>query len=331
MKILSLFGVFLVFATIVSALEINADNWQTYENKEIIFLPIESDQNYEIGKNTFQRYQILKNKNALVKRIENKKGVINLTLEIPLSYKTKIIKVKDTKIIIPNMELKEEADKRVEERESKLKDKFLNKKIMSSYFDVYNIEDISLLSRVDKYKEFPTYKLKTDKSKDIIIKEPYDLPKEYAFVNEKGFVPEFYKKENYYDKLEKITTTEFLNKLNNEYTSSVYFYVSKIKGKNIEKLNFVISYYNDTWLFISSAYLYIDGKKEKLNIGKSRREVDDGISEYFSFPTTKEQIEKIIKSKEVVLRLIGQDYYEDEIFTPQNFYNFKRFYNEEIK
>lgn len=314
-----------------NSLEINNTNYQEYENKEIIFMPIDAIRSYKIGKFSFQPYELSQDKNAKVKKILSKKEIIYLTLDIPLRNSTKTIKVKGDKIIIENMELKEIADKKNFERELKLNERFLNKKIISNYSEIYTIRDISRLTERNKYAEFPIYKLEINEGQYIYLKGPsYDLPKEYVLLNKEGIAPSLYKKQIDEDKLEKIITKQFLNKLQTD-IGSVYFYIIEKSKKNIKSFNLEIDFYYTKWLFINSVYLYLDGKKEKLNIGQYHREVNDGILEYFYFPTSKEQIKKIINSKEVILRLSGDEYYIDAKFTPQNFYNFRRFYNEEMK
>lgn len=135
------------------------------------------------------------------------------------------------------------------------------------------------------------------------------------------------------DTLEQIKRFSFQNYVDNKKNGDlVDFHIVKfIEKNNTQELYFSLTYSARTWLFIEIVDLYIDGKKTNLVIGKAKEDVNYGITEKFLFPANLAQIKAIVNAKEVTIRLHGKDYYFDAIFDEQNFYNFKRFYEEHLK
>jgi len=115
---------------------------------------------------------------------------------------------------------------------------------------------------------------------------------------------------------------------------NIHFTVSSSsKDSKVSAPLLSIRYYAKDWLFIDSATLYVDDTKRTLFIGRDNRDVISGglISEAFYFKTDEFELADIINAKKVVLRLSGKKGYVDATFTEQNFYNFQRFYKENIE
>ncbi len=173
----------------------------------------------------------------------------------------------------------------------------------------------------------------TPDEKDIFIT---DLEKKLQTDPEYIFKEE-YKVKQEQDLLEHITYTFFENRLDSqglyrEYGTSLYVIKKEQKNK-IPEYFLCLEYSSDMWAFIYKVDMYIDNKKIPINIGGRQQSVSHyaTITEKFTFHTTKQQIGKISKAKNIALRIYGEEGYFDRILTPQNIYNFQRFYNEEMK
>lgn len=85
-------------------------------------------------------------------------------------------------------------------------------------------------------------------------------------------------------------------------------------GVGVRSLELFVNYTADSWLFVQSAQLNIDGEFISLPSSSWARDNDTEIWEWTGYPATPRLIEiaeKIAKSKRTVIRFNGQDFYDD--------------------
>ncbi|MDR1952408.1 MAG: hypothetical protein LBQ37_02690 [Elusimicrobiota bacterium] len=152
------------------------------------------------------------------------------------------------------------------------------------------------------------------------------------------FQQQFYSEEVSEDHLEKTKSiTLFYNtliSLNKDLKETANFVISVDVGKDTPN-DFVFGYTAKDWLFIDSIILFIDGNKILLQTTKNPvRNVGNGIiQEIVSvFPTT-QQLKSMLNAKEILVRLSGANGKpsKDFMFSSQNIYNFKKFYETYLK
>lgn len=121
--------------------------------------------------------------------------------------------------------------------------------------------------------------------------------------------------------------------------SAVFLDVSRIQKEDLVLYYLILEYGPaQNWLFIKSGeslILLVDGKRMGF-IGDGSlqyRNVLTGgsIVEKAYYNITPEQIKEIAYSKEVSIRIIGSQYYEERKFAKSTFNNFKQFYEEFVK
>jgi hypothetical protein len=91
-------------------------------------------------------------------------------------------------------------------------------------------------------------------------------------------------------------------------------------GAGMRSLEFFLNYTADSWLFVQSAQLNVDGVFISLPSSSWSRDNDTDIWEWTGYPATPQLIEiaeKIAKSKRAVVRFNGQEFYDDYVI-PQS-------------
>lgn len=101
--------------------------------------------------------------------------------------------------------------------------------------------------------------------------------------------------------------------------STFHLYIGKSKNSN-PYLRFKVRYSDDTWLFVDSASINIDGEIYELDIASSEWETDNDsrIWEWADVEPTNYQlslIDKVIKSRSATVRFFGSQYRDDRTLT----------------
>jgi len=176
------------------------------------------------------------------------------------------------------------------------------------------------------------YKLIISDTEYTLTSEPDRRP--YGFVFDlNAAAPEDYKVYKTNDEPEKSSFSKSTNTLKtpSNYKMDFDFLVYK---KDKKSLGLTIVYTAEDWLFADEALIFIDGRKIPLKqASRPSRDVLHGgiISETLSAELSDNLAKKIINAKKVSVRISGDKGYKDGEFVAQNFYNLKRFYEEEIK
>ena len=334
----------LIFSMPLWALDITPNNFEYFIGKTLVLLP-NSYSDFYIGSKKFNSHKYRGTK-FFIRDIK----VVNKRITIFLDQttdkgkvKTITVKSSDGTITTKNVGVLEDLEE--------AKTFFIGKQLLAtgnmSYvhyshsFDRLNEGDSCSITNVEWGRnDKDKYKLITDKKYFIYTQDIAKSPDGFVISDSTGISPDLYKLKISKDDLEVTVFKSFINLLSVPVKDkdlydvlSVHFYATQFIDKGIKTApELVIGYYADSWLFIENAALYIDGKREDLNIGQDDRNVlsTGAISEYFHFPTTKNQLKQISNAKEIVLRLAGEKGVINAELTPQNIYNFKRFYEQEI-
>lgn len=339
------FVFFVVFSLPLWAIDFTTSNYDSLIGKTLVLLP-NSYSDFYIGSKKFNSHKYRGTK-FFIRDIK----VVNKRITIFLDQttdkgkiKTITVKSSDGTITTKNVGVLEDLEE--------AKTFFIGKQLLAtgnmSYvhyshsFDRLNEGDSCSITNVEWGRnDKDKYKLITDKKYFIYTQDIAKSPDGFVISDSTGISPDLYKLKISKDDLEGTVFKSFTNLLSVPVKDkdlydvlSVHFYATQFIDKGIKTTpELVIGYYADSWLFIESVALYIDGKREDLNIGRDDRTVlsTGAISEYFHFPTTKNQLKQISSAKEIVLRLAGKRGVINAELTPQNIYNFKRFYEQEIK
>jgi hypothetical protein len=98
-------------------------------------------------------------------------------------------------------------------------------------------------------------------------------------------------------------------------SNAIYIYFGSQSGVSTP-LRFVIQYFDDSWLFIESAKIKVDGKLYNLDSGNWERDNNSSIWEWFDEPLSdRTMIEEIIRSKSAIIRFEGSQYYDTRTIT----------------
>ncbi|SEN62103.1 hypothetical protein SAMN04488077_12214 [Roseovarius tolerans] len=92
-------------------------------------------------------------------------------------------------------------------------------------------------------------------------------------------------------------------------------------GSGRRELEFFVNYTADSWLFVTSAKLNIDGEFVKLPYSAWSRDNDSEIWEWTGYPATPSLIEiaqKVANSNRTVIRFEGQQFYDDNYVLPRS-------------
>lgn len=348
MKKLITLGIMLLIVCPLFALRVTPENYKEIIGKHFVFVPemiISGD--YEIGNKKFNTKKYA-GAELLIKDISESGGVFDLLLiETDSKGKTKEIKINakgssllSNRLNLRGVKLAENLDAAKEYfigkslfRNSSLAK--ISKKSTGYSGDEYAEENVPYTIVGVEWSKFDSspYRLMLDEDRYISAGSPNKMPLSFTDVDPNK--PENnYKVSTTEDKLENATNVTLTNLLKTKGGDKIYFELRQYTKNGKKSVpSFSIGYVSDSWLFADSASLYIDGKVVKLDIGKRDSDVWSGgtIFESFYFNATKQQILDIINAKAASLRIYGQKGYVDGEFTEQNFYNFKRFYNEQIK
>ena len=114
------------------------------------------------------------------------------------------------------------------------------------------------------------------------------------------------------------------------YANNNMFYLYIGKGGTYAWLRLQMRYCSDSWLFVDSITIKVDGENFYFNPSYSEMKRDNGglkIWEWYDFsPSEKdiEMIKKIINSKKTIIRFNGEKYYDDRIITSTEKYALKQ-------
>jgi hypothetical protein len=346
-KLVGLIAIML-FSIALFAAKIDSKNYKEFVDKTFIFVP--ERPYYKIGDKNFDTKKY-SGKELLIKDINTGggRGVFEIILEETNEKgKAKSIKIKQSYSVLDSLSLE---GVEVKEELAQAKEFFVGKALYAEDLGGGNIKDSSNTGTYyygEKAKKETPYEVKDVVWSNnnviafwLMLDDKNYIEAQYANKAPMGFTLKAPKKdgaEKYdikrgEDKLEKTTWTSISNDLKVEGDDKISIELSQYKTAD-KKTSLVISvlYYSESWLFIQSAALYVDGVKTNLQIMKSPSDVGSSlVFESFRFNITKQQLSNIANAKSVTLRLSGKKGYVDGEFIAQDFYNFKRFYNEEVK
>lgn len=349
MKILFIF-LFLICSNAAMALELTDENYSDITNKHIYFVPQQKKEMFLSDKKLFNKH---KGKEYLVKKSEiTPKGILAIYLQDEKKGKEILIKAKKTgrnfkikgaeilenlatakalfegKTLYVNPLIKDANFTRLGDYPIRLYDNKYGSETFASSKKEY------LILEVD-WSDTGTspYKLVLSDGKYAMTASPTEPPYGFVFDLTTGTRDQYriYKKD---DKLEKSTFATTKNILKTKPSEKIEFDFYVLKKKNSKDTGLSINYKAESWLFANQATLYIDEEQIPLKIHEEpTRSVLHGgiISESLYAKLDNKLIRKIINGKEVSLRIHGKRGYADGEFIPQNIYNLKCFYEEEIK
>lgn len=343
---------FLVSTNIVCALQLTEKNYTSVINKHIYFVPQQKKYIFSDDKKLFNKH---KGKAYLIQNSEiTPENTLILTVVDDRRSKPKEIKIEGKKSFA-GFEIKgAEIVENLATAKAFFKGKtlYVNPLIKDANFTRLGDYPIRLYDNkygsetfVSSTKEYSIlevdwsdttispYKLVLSGGKYALTSSPTELPYGFVFDIQKGSRDQYhtYKKE---DKLEQSTFAKTKNILKTKPSEKIEFDFSVLKKKNRKDTGLSMNYTAETWLFANAATLYIDDEKIPLKIYEepTRSILHRGlISEALYADLDDKLIRKIINGKKVSLRLYGKKGYADGEFLPQNIYNLKCFYEEEIK
>lgn len=109
-------------------------------------------------------------------------------------------------------------------------------------------------------------------------------------------------------------------------TNGFYCYFAKNNDGTVENFRFVGQYAADEWLFVKSLKFNIDAKTYDYFPDEVKSDHDSTIWEWFDeqvTPSNLDILEKIASAKNVKVRFIGSEYYDDKTMSQTNIKSIK--------
>lgn len=157
---------------------------------------------------------------------------------------------------------------------------------LSSLQTIFNADNPQIVTALTKYRTLETAKMQADRARAL------------SSMSKK--VDEFNGMVWYQDR----SSPRYRN------SNGFYLYFGT-SGEIAQPLRLVVSYYDDSWLFIESARINVDGKIFALGATSWERDNNSSIWEWSDEQLSdREMIEAIIKSKSAVIRFDGSKYYD---------------------